>query len=59
MIKATPMKNEIPVCPHCSVDLNDVWFRDLPTTFGRRYIYFCSNCRKVLSISDRKGNFMS
>lgn len=48
----------LPVCPHCEKDLGEIWFRELPGFAGRRYVYFCSDCRKVLGVSHRKGFFM-
>jgi uncharacterized protein with PIN domain len=55
----TEMKEEItPICPYCSFSLQKVWFKELKSVFGRRYIYFCPNCKKVLGISHRKGFFM-
>ncbi len=47
-----------PICPHCSKELTKVWFREVETFFGKRYIYFCPDCRKVLGISHRKGFWM-
>ena len=47
-----------PICPHCQEEMAQVWFRELSGVAGRRYIYFCSNCRKVLGISHRKGFLM-
>lgn len=47
-----------PVCPHCDEPLRTVWTRVLAARFGRRYIYFCSNCAKVLGVSHRKGFWM-
>ena len=47
-----------PVCPHCENELRAVWLRELSGTFGRRYVYFCPHCRKVLGISHRKGFWM-
>jgi len=47
-----------PVCPHCEAELPKVWMRELESVLGRRYIYFCPNCRKVLGISHRKGFWM-
>lgn len=47
-----------PLCPHCSEPLRDLWFRELKSTFGKRYVYFCSECRKVLGVSHRKGFWM-
>jgi len=47
-----------PVCHHCEEELGVVWFRELKSLAGRRYIYFCPNCRAILGISHRKGFFM-
>lgn len=58
MIETAKREDVYPLCPHCSTEVRSVWFRLLAGTFGRRYIYFCSNCRKVLGISHRKGFWM-
>ena len=47
-----------PLCPHCDRELQKVWFRKLKSPFGKRYVYFCPTCRKVLGISHRKGFWM-
>ena len=51
----------VPLCPHCNRELNEI----IGTTprgrgqaafmFGRRTVYACPTCRKVLGISHRKG----
>lgn len=51
----------VPLCPHCSHELNEV----VGTTpkaqgtaafmFGKRTVYACPSCRKALGISARKG----
>jgi len=52
-------KNEVtPICPHCNAALTSIAFRELRTFLGRRYIYFCPNCHKVLGVSHRKGFWM-
>jgi hypothetical protein len=52
-------KNDVyPICPHCNIQLMRIWYRILQSTFGKRYIYFCPECRKVLGISHRKGFWM-
>lgn len=52
-------KNDIvPLCPHCSEPLNEMWFNELRGLLGKRYVYFCAKCRKVLGVSHRKGFFM-
>jgi len=47
-----------PLCPHCEREIGTLWYRALRGTFGRRYLYFCSECRKILGISHRKGFWM-
>jgi hypothetical protein len=47
-----------PICPHCGIEIRRVWSRVLASRFGRRYIYFCSGCSKVLGITHRKGFWM-
>jgi hypothetical protein len=47
-----------PICPHCQAGIKSLWYRELRGAFGRRYIYFCSQCRKVLGVSHRKGFWM-
>jgi hypothetical protein len=47
-----------PICPHCDQELKTVWFSILKATFGKRYVYFCAKCRKVLGVSHRKGFWM-
>ena len=52
-------KNDIaPLCPHCESELRKVWFQELSGFLGRRYLYFCSECRKCLGVTHRKGLFM-
>ena len=51
----------VPLCPHCDRELNEV----VGTTprargkaqfmFGKRTVYACPSCRKLLGISHRKG----
>ena len=47
-----------PICPHCENELRVVWLRELSGMLGRRYVYFCPHCRKVLGVSHRKGFWM-
>lgn len=47
-----------PVCPHCSAGLRQIWYREVRGQFGRRYVYFCGECSKVLGLSHRKGFWM-
>jgi len=50
--------DEIPICPHCNAPIEEMLFRELTSTLGRRFVYFCSRCRKVLGVSHRKGFWM-
>ncbi len=47
-----------PICPHCSTALTTLWMQLLQGILGKRYVYFCPHCRKVLGISHRKGFWM-
>lgn len=55
MTELKEKKDLAPICPHCSADLREIWFRELRGLIGRRFVYFCSHCRKVLGVSHRKG----
>jgi hypothetical protein len=49
-------RNDIaPLCPHCDEEIQTVWLRKLDSFFGKRYVYFCPLCRKVLGVTHRKG----
>ena len=58
MIECLEKNDVTPVCPHCNEPLTSVWYRHLTGMFGKRYIYFCSKCKKVLGVSQRKGFWM-
>ena len=58
MLEAKETNTHDPICPHCEKTLREVWFREIRSTFGKKYIYFCSQCRKVLGVTHRKGFFM-
>jgi len=58
MIEIQEKNDASPVCPHCSELINNIWFQEMRTFLGRRFIYFCSKCKKTLGISHRKGFFM-
>jgi len=47
-----------PICPHCKKEILRVFFRELATILGKRYIYFCPDCHAVLGVSHRKGFWM-
>ena len=46
------------LCPHCSEAITQLRFRELRSLFGKRYVYFCQHCKKVLGMRHRKGFFM-
>lgn len=58
MLEAVEKKEVRPLCPYCNKELETLWFRELKSTFGKRYIYFCPECKKVLGVSHRKGFWM-
>lgn len=58
MIECIEKNDVLPVCPHCGKALHTVWCRVLSSFFGKRYVYFCPECRKVLGVSHRKGFWM-
>lgn len=60
----TEVPGLVPRCPYCEAELETVAARSVnaeggPTVrFGKRYIYACPHCSKVLGISHRKGFWM-
>lgn len=58
MIKITETQSVEAVCPHCEKNLLEVFAQRIQSTFGVRFIYFCSNCKKVLGVTHRKGFWM-
>ncbi len=58
MIEMLKREDVQPLCPHCATGLRSVWYQQLSGMFGRRYIYFCGTCHKVLGVSHRKGFWM-
>jgi len=58
MINIKENNSEVPVCPHCKTEVNNMWFQELVGFLGKRYVYFCANCKSVLGISHRKGFWM-
>ncbi len=47
------------VCPHCRQEINDVWICELDSIIGTRYAYLCSNCEKLLGISNDQQSLFS
>ena len=58
MIETEHKYDIVPVCPHCKSEVRNIWYQELAGFFGKRYVYFCSNCKSVLGISHRKGFWM-
>lgn len=58
MIELEQKDDVDPVCPHCEKSLRCIWYRQLSGFLGKRYVYFCASCRKVLGVSHRKGFWM-
>ena len=58
MIRGEERNDIQPVCPHCKAEISSIGLRQLESTFGKRFIYFCLACRACLGISHRKGFWM-
>jgi hypothetical protein len=58
MIASVEKEDVLPVCPHCNEVVDQVWYRRIQGILGKRYIYFCARCRKVLGVTHRKGFWM-
>ncbi len=58
MINAEEKNDITPLCPHCEKPIRNLWYNQVKTFLGKRYIYFCSACRKTLGVSHRKGFWM-
>ena len=48
----------VPICPHCETALGSIQCQELQGLLGKRYVYFCPECKKVLGVSHRKGFWM-
>ncbi|MCF8241330.1 MAG: hypothetical protein K9J16_08075 [Melioribacteraceae bacterium] len=58
MIKYEETSTEKPKCPHCEKEITKILSHQVESTFGKRYVYFCEVCKKVLGVSHRKGFWM-
>ena len=58
MISVEETEDVNPICPFCTKELHKIFCRQLGGMFGKRYVYFCPDCRKVLGVSHRKGFWM-
>lgn len=58
MIPAEEHTETAPICPHCKRDIRVVHYQPTSGFLGRRFIYFCPECRSVLGVTHRKGFWM-
>jgi hypothetical protein len=58
MLELQERRDVSPVCPHCDQAIGLLWFQSLAGMLGRRYVYFCPSCHRVLGVSHRKGFWM-
>jgi len=58
MIEAEEKYDVNPQCPFCKAEIVKIYFRQIRTFLGRRFIYFCPHCKASLGISHRKGFWM-
>ena len=58
MIQSEERNDITPLCPHCGEPLRSIQYQTLSGFLGKRYVYFCTACHKVLGISQRKGFWM-
>ncbi|MFB0565715.1 MAG: hypothetical protein ACETWK_08570 [Candidatus Aminicenantaceae bacterium] len=55
-INPSELKN--PICPYCESEIRMIYMKEIKSHLGRRYLYYCANCLKVLGVSHRKGFWM-
>lgn len=58
MVNLETRNDVAPICPHCNASLYTIWTQAISGFLGKRFIYFCPECRKVLGVSHRKGFWM-
>ena len=58
MIEIEERNDITPLCPHCDEPAGHIQYRSLSGFLGRRYIYWCGACKKILGVSHRKGFWM-
>jgi len=58
MIEIKEQYREGPICPYCEQELRSIYLHRIRSILGKRFIYFCPHCRKVLGLSHRKGFWM-
>jgi uncharacterized protein with PIN domain len=46
------VKDELPICPYCGRDLDEILYQKRDPVFGKdRFVFFCPHCRRVLQIA--------
>lgn len=55
MIKEISKEKVQIICPHCSTPIDNVWVCEHQSSIGKRFIYFCNTCQKLLGISHHRG----
>lgn len=58
MIEIEEQYEKYPICPFCSTRIVKLHLHAIRSFLGKRYVYSCSHCLKVLGISHRKGFWM-
>lgn len=58
MVQLQERNDIVPECPHCNQKITNLYYQEIKAFLGKRYIYFCSSCRKTLGVSHRKGFWM-
>ena len=58
MVKYTEERRDLPICPHCTQEIDEIKGQKMQSSLGVRYVYYCGSCRKVLGVSHRKGFWM-
>ncbi|MBU1095351.1 MAG: hypothetical protein CVV23_16840 [Ignavibacteriae bacterium HGW-Ignavibacteriae-2] len=58
MIRVKETESIEPICPHCGKQVVEILARRIESMLGVRFVYFCSECKKVLGVSHRKGFWM-
>ena len=44
-----------PICPHCERQIERLYYRQIRDLGGKRNIYFCSDCHRVLGVAQERS----
>jgi hypothetical protein len=58
MIEIKEQYSAKPRCPFCESEVGTVYMQQVRAVLGKRYVYFCAKCHKILGLSHRKGFWM-